>query len=51
MIARNLNATTSSSPKGVLGWLWHDRWPLLAWLVGIPAGVYWVYSGMPMICH
>jgi hypothetical protein len=32
--------------------LWRERrWKAIAWLGGIAAGAFWVYSGMPMICH
>jgi hypothetical protein len=27
------------------------RWQAIAWFCGIAAGVFWVYSGAPMICH
>ncbi|MDM0085465.1 hypothetical protein QTI17_33230 [Variovorax sp. J31P179] len=33
-------------------WFWQDgHWQAVAWLCGIGAGVFWVYSGAPMICH
>ena len=33
-------------------WLWEDgRWRLIAWLIGVPLAAFWIYSGMPMICH
>jgi hypothetical protein len=32
--------------------LWREgHWPAVAWLGGIAAGAFWIYSGMPMICH
>ena len=35
-----------------LGWFWQEgRWPAAAWLGGITVGAFWIYSGMPMICH
>jgi hypothetical protein len=35
-----------------LNWFWREgRWPAAAWLGGIAAGAFWIYSGMPMICH
>jgi hypothetical protein len=27
------------------------RWQVIAWLCGIVAGAFWLYSGMPMVCH
>ena len=41
--ANNANAGAPTMSKG--------RWKLLALLAGIPLGAYWIYSGMPMICH
>ena len=33
-------------------WFWQEgRWQFPAWFFGIAAGVLWIYSGAPMICH
>jgi hypothetical protein len=33
-------------------WFWHEgHWQAFAWIGGIAAGAFWIYSGMPMICH
>ena len=36
----------------LMKWLWQDgRWQGVAWVCGIVAGGFWLYSGAPMICH
>ncbi len=41
-----------SSQSLLLKWLWLDgRWRVPAYVIGIPAFAFWVYSGAPMICH
>jgi len=33
-------------------WFWQEgRWQPVAWFCGIAVGAFWVYSGMPLICH
>jgi hypothetical protein len=38
---------------GVLvSWFAQERhWKPIVWIGGIAAGAFWLYSGMPMICH
>jgi len=49
---RDIHAVIQPSQPSLLLSLWREgRWPAAAWLGGIAAGAFWIYSGMPMICH
>ncbi len=51
MTSRKLHAVVKPPHPRFLSWVWQERWLVTAWFGGIPASVYWIYSGMPMICR
>lgn len=51
LTSRNLHVAATPWQPRFLRWLWQERWLVLAWSGSVPAAIYWIYSGMPMICH
>jgi hypothetical protein len=47
----DLHLVAQPGPSRLATWWQVGAWPVVAWFCGIAAGVLWIYSGMPMICH
>jgi hypothetical protein len=57
MLMQSLSVGGRSNPQpsqpSLLSQLWQEtRWSTaIGWFSGMAAGAFWIYSGMPMICH
>jgi hypothetical protein len=45
------SGAATAMKHALVRWFRERGWRPIAWVCGIAAGAFWVYSGAPMICH